>query len=928
MSYRNVTISRLRTLKWNWASAGGVRRLLVPLVEVCEFLLSHGLREVVTRARLRLTGRSTFPHAAAAPTPYVPPPADDSLTGELTIPPVTGRFSTSIVIPVLNNPDLTFRCLQSIIEHTVAGTYEVIVVDNGSAEPTQQMLARVNGLHVIRNDANVGFVGACNQGAEAGTGEFVLFLNNDTVVQPRWLDALVDTFRRDASAGAVGSKLIYPNGRLQEAGGIIWQDGDGWNYGRNEDPDAPEFNYVREVDYCSGASLAVRRSLFQTLGGFDDYYAPAYYEDTDLAFRLRALGFRVIYQPASRVIHFEGATAGTNTASGLKSYQVINHRKFRERHATALTAQHPHDPSLLRSARDRRSGRRILLVDHMVPHHDQDAGSVRMMALLTILVELGYRVTFLPDNLAPIQPYTSDLQQLGVEVLYGPFANFEFVKERCSEFDIAILCRARFAERYLPSLLDSEQRPFIIFDTIDLHHLREERLAALLKDAALVKSAAETRTIELGVIRSSDMVWVTSTHEATLLRDDRTLPAVEIVPMIHNVRNDVPAFSGRRNILFIGGFQHPPNEDGVLWFINDVMPLIRAELPGVQFIIVGSQAPRSVLKLQSDDVVVKGFVRDIEPIFDSCRVSVAPLRYGAGVKGKVTQSLAWGLPVVATPVAAEGIGMVDGDNVMIATDAADFARRVIQVYRDETVWSRLSQNGRRYIEGHLSHEAIRVSLGGIMERAAATADRTNGEFTSARVRRFAQNQEIDRLRREKERLRAELAAIENQLARKETTIEYLLASRSWRLTSLLRALDRWLHGRSAESTGKGLAVANLPLGRSLRVASDVTGFWGDGWAGSRMSFRTTVTRQIREVCITGLIPDGIDTQSLRLRIDGQEWTRQLPTGGFDWCVPLVTTGRPTVVQFAIEAGRTWQPSAPGSGDSRELAWFVVEIEGR
>jgi len=703
-------IRRLRQLKMTLASGGVPQRLMVPAVEVAEFWLSHGFREVITRARMRVSGRSM----PLAPSPSILSrrPIDPSVEFEI---PAAQSPRSSIVIPVWNNPDITRDCLRAIAAETPAGSYEVIVIDNASELPTQEMLAGIKGLRIVRNEENIGFVGACNQGADTARGEFVVFLNNDTIVLSGWLDALVRTFERDASVGAAGAKLIYPNERLQEAGGIIWSDGEGWNYGNKEDPNRPEYNFVREVDYCSGACLMIRRQVFRDMGGFDSRYAPAYYEDTDLAFRLREQGLRVIYQPASRVVHREGATAGTDTSAGAKAYQIINHRKFKERHAGALAAQHPHDPSLLRRARDRRQGLRILLVDHMVPHHDQDSGSVRMMALLAMLVELGHRVTFLPDNLAGLEPYTTELQQMGIEVLYGP-SEFGYVERFGHEFDCAILCRAHFAKSYLPGLRSAKPRPFIIFDTVDLHFLREQRRAELENDKRLAEAAEKTRLVETGVMRDSDMVWVTSTHEAELLRRDSSLPSVEVMPNIHSVRPHVPGYEQRRDMLFIGGFRHPPNEDAVLFFVNDIFPRVTKSLPEARFIIVGSHVPPSIERLSSDRVVVRGFVPNVEPVFDSCRLTVAPLRYGAGVKGKVTQSLAWGVPAVATPVAAEGLGLVDGQHLLVASDPETFARRIVQVYGDEALWTRLSHGGRTHIDEHLGYESVKQSLAAMLER--------------------------------------------------------------------------------------------------------------------------------------------------------------------------------------------------------------------
>jgi GT2 family glycosyltransferase/SAM-dependent methyltransferase len=255
--------------------------------------------------------------------------------------------TTSIIIPSYNSIGYTETCLTAL-GATLPPEFdgEIIVVDDASTDDTPEVLRRLakrdHRLRVIRNRENLGFIGTCNRGAKAAAGEFLVFLNNDTVPVDGWLQALLRTFHDYPDAGAVGGKLVYPDGRLQEAGAVIFRDGSGANFGKwSPDPDAPLFNHVREVDYCSGALLATKRALFFDIGGFDTRYRPAYYEDTDFCFSVRAAGYRVYYQPESVVIHFEGAVHGTDVSTGVKRYQAVNRDKFVAKWRDVLDQQLP-----------------------------------------------------------------------------------------------------------------------------------------------------------------------------------------------------------------------------------------------------------------------------------------------------------------------------------------------------------------------------------------------------------------------------------------------------------------------------------------------------------------------------------------------------------------------------------------------------------
>lgn len=494
---------------------------------------------------------------------------------------VSDRPLVSIVIPVYGKSDYTSRCLASIQMLGSSAAFEVIVVDDNSPDDTESVLRKVSGIRIVSNQVNLGFVRSCNIGAGVAKGEFLVFLNNDTVVLEGWLDALIDTFVTHPTAGLVGSKLLYDNGAIQEAGGIIWSDGTGWNYGRHDKPGRPEFNYVREVDYCSGASIAIRKNLFEQVGGFDERYIPAYYEDTDIAFTLRKAGYRVLYQPASQVIHYEGITCGKDMDAGVKSYQSTNRVKFLEKWSSTLV-RHPGPidmPSFLE--RDHYVKGRILIIDATTPTPDQDSGSVDAFYYQKILVELGYKVVFAPENLVMHDDYTRALLQLGVECLYAPYVTTlqMFLEKHGREFDFVLLCRAWTAYNHFKDIKRYCPQAKVIFDTVDLHHLREEREAMLTGSTEIAEQARKTKKVEFELMRSADITIVLSEAEAKLLHEQEGELRIATIPLILEIPGKAAPFDERKDVVFLGGFQHPPNVDAVEYFVKETRRLLKCVLP-------------------------------------------------------------------------------------------------------------------------------------------------------------------------------------------------------------------------------------------------------------------------------------------------------------------------------------------------------------
>lgn len=616
----------------------------------------------------------------------------------------------SIIIPVYNQFHYTYNCIKSIISYTRDVKYEVILADDVSTDKTREIENVIENLKVIHNEKNLGFILNCNNAAKFARGKYIHFLNNDTNVQSGWLSSLLNLIENDERIGLVGSKLVYPNGLLQEAGGIFWNDANAWNYGRGRSPLAPEYNYVKEVDYISGASILISKSLWNEIGGFDERFVPAYYEDSDLAFEVRKHGYKVVYQPESVVVHFEGMSNGTDTSNGVKVYQIKNKKKFYKKWKATLKEKHFESGKNNFLARDRSKNKKcILFVDHYVPTFDKDAGSRATYQHLKLMAELGYNIKFIGDNFVKYEKYTKALEDLGIEVLYGPKYALgwrAWVKENAEYIDTVVLSRPHISKKYIDFIKQSTDAK-IVYYIHDLHFLRELREYELTKNPKIKASSDYWKKVELGLMEKSDVVVTFSSDEKKIIDEYFPTSKAVVTPIFifDEFNYESVKFSGRKNILFVGGFNHKPNEDAVLWFIKEIWPSILKEIPECKFIVAGSNPTEKIRSLASENIVVTGFVPDdlLNEYYQQCRVCVIPLRFGAGVKGKTIEALSKKIPIVSTPIGVEGLYDIES-YVESTAEPNGFAQKVINYYKDDDLAEKTVSKYHEYLSKYFSSE--------------------------------------------------------------------------------------------------------------------------------------------------------------------------------------------------------------------------------
>jgi GT2 family glycosyltransferase/glycosyltransferase involved in cell wall biosynthesis len=596
----------------------------------------------------------------------------------------------SVIVIGLRDAPLLLACLDSIARAAIEVPYEIIVVLNDPTPALSRAVEHgVSGARVFPFRANLGFGGAVNFAAVQARGDYLVLLNDDCLIRRGWLEALIETERRRPRCAIVGSTYLNPDGTLQEAGAVLWSDGSTSAVG--DGGELRRLLYERRVDYVSGGSLLINKAVWHELGGFDDAYYPAYFEDVDFCLRAAERGWEVWYQPHAVVEH--SRSASTDPAFRHFLWQRT-HEKFVSRWSSVLEDRQSKGNEELAIWHAMGNPIRVLVIDDQLPDPSRGSGFGRMYDVVSTLErEPDIHVAFHARTADGQPPDAFMLRNVRVVVDLDDLLADEGV-----DFDVVIVSRPHNADVFRDLLTRRLPNARVIYDAESLFHRRISMQAEVETDptrqGALVAEASAMKEQEHRIARSADHIVCISESEAAELRAATSATVDVVAPWFEAIEPSVAGFDDRAGLGFVAGWAAgpgSPNADGLQWFAREVLPSVLARVPSCRLLVTGADPPRDVTWLAGTAVEFVGSVRDLHAFYNQVRVIVSPTRFGAGVKLKTVEAIQHGVPTVCTEEAAAGLDAGSRSAVWVARNATSFADAVVALLTDRTTWERLRQ---------------------------------------------------------------------------------------------------------------------------------------------------------------------------------------------------------------------------------------------
>lgn len=535
------------------------------------------------------------------------------------------------------------------------------------------------------------------------TIKYISLIDGSTVVQYDTVSACLGTLEGNDTFSMVVPMVLDKEGLIDSAGSILWNDGSFCQVGKGQDPYNPEFLFLRETDTSDHFAM-VKKEMFCQWTSQEPMVLNSWpYPLHDLSMFIRKSQAKVIFQPQAHV----WIDQWTNIEI-LPEYVSL----FKKKWENQLLEDHvPDGTENYFYARERGRGKKyMLMIDHYVPTFDKDAGSRSMKAYMELFIDHNIILKFIGDNFYPEEKYVTYFQQKGIEILYGRHCEknwLPWLKKYGKVFDFVFISRPTIAIKYIDAIKEFT-RAKILFYGHDLHYLREYRQYQLEQKEELLQYSQKSRQMESGLFETVDVIYYPSQAEIDIIQTEFKIKgkARKIALYIFDVFEKPDYyFNERKDIMFVGGFLHQPNSDAITWFLDEVFPNVCKSVSGIKLFIAGSNPTEAIKSRTSENIVVTGFLseEELKQLYKKCRLVIAPLRYGAGLKGKIVEALYYGLPVVTTSIGFEGLDGAESI-ISVADTAEDFAQAVIRLYTDERELTYRSMGSFEFVKANFSKE--------------------------------------------------------------------------------------------------------------------------------------------------------------------------------------------------------------------------------